>query len=144
MDCIEFAERYSIDRQKAADGSYSGVINENGYPQIRVRYKWSMCNMNEKAIEKVTLIPEKSSASLMGKQEPINKEGVLKPGLCRKHKIVTRIDTEVRDHNISTEMSALLTIGGKIYKSDSLPVTCEDSKMYKTILKVSETNDTKS
>ncbi len=91
---------------------------------------------------RVTLIPEKSSARLMGKEQPINKEGVVKRDVCRNYKVVRTIDTEVREHIISTEVAGFLTIRGKIYTSDSLPVTCEDFKTYRTILKVSgETND---
>ena len=124
---------------KVAKRTYSGSINKNGYPRIKVNYKWKMCNNNESesGMEQVKLVPSESSALNKAVSQPINKGGVINEGKCRKFETMARINTERRSHRISTKISGFLKIGDTIYDSEPDIRKCSDEEIYRIRVRVS-------
>jgi len=139
LDCRKFTGVYDIDIEKVENRTYSGVINENGYPQINVQYKWQMCNLNSNPNEDVQISSQTSYAKLEQEEQLINKSGHISQGNCRTHKISTFMDTEVRYHKLSTYMEGFLKIGDKIYDTEpNDKVVCQDYNFYRTRIRRSD------
>ena len=128
-----------IDKDKVAKRTYSGTINENGYPRIKVNYLWKICNNNESesGMEQVKIVPSESSALNKAVPQPINNEGFINEGKCRKFETTARINTETRFHRISTKMIGFLKIGDTIYDSEPDIRKCIDEEIYRIRVRVS-------
>lgn len=124
---------------KVAKRTYSGTLNENGYPMINVKYQWKMCNYNESdsGTEQVKMVPARSSALNKGVPQPINKNGFINQGKCRKFETTARINSETRFHKISTTMSGFIKIGDVIYDSEPEIRKCFDRQVYSIRIRVS-------
>uniref|UniRef100_A0A7S3V5Y9 Uncharacterized protein n=1 Tax=Chaetoceros debilis TaxID=122233 RepID=A0A7S3V5Y9_9STRA len=120
LSCKELEYNYKIDMQKVMEKTYSGKINDNGYPQINVRYEWEMCNMNKRSNEKVELNRRKTFARLGDADQPIIVTGKIDQGDCRTYELSTSINTEDRYHTSLTQMKGLLLVEGKRKKRKCL------------------------
>lgn len=137
MDCRLFQNRYIIDVEKVRSKSYSGIINENGFPQIAVDYLWKMCNMNH-SNGQVKMVPAESSALYKDVPQPIRKGGIIGEGNCRRFQRSTHLDTETRYHKLTTTMNGYLKIGDKIYDTEPEVKKCFDEMKYLVRLNVSK------
>lgn len=141
LPCREFQSMHTIDMEKVRSNAYSENTNAKGFPLIKVKYLWKMCNTNIPSNESVLMDPTQSYAKIKSVAQPINKGGTIKQGKCRKFEIQTLIDSEVRYHKLETKMMGYLKIGQKVYNAEPEIRKCEDKVKYQVRLKYS--NDCK-
>lgn len=116
------------------NGSYSGY-NIDGYPQIKVEYKYKICNNNDTENKRIRLIRDNTFSMLDGVElEGLNNKGLMKgDGSCRKNTWLTRIDTRNRYHSAVAQVDGFLFKGGKLFdgKDHSL-VKCYANEKHTT------------
>ncbi len=113
MECKQFQNLYKIDKEKVKAGSYSGNKNENGFPLIAVKYHFKICNDNEEGTGAIQLDYKKTGAVVKGVKIPnLKSAGKMNPTKCRYAAQTTFMDSEQRNHPLSTMLKGSMVDSG--------------------------------
>lgn len=136
--CKEFETNYKIER----NGSLSGY-NIDGYPQIKVEYKYKICNDNDEMKKKIRLTKSETFSMVDDeKVDGLNNGGNMEGGKCRNNVVTTRIDSGTRIHSATAQISGFLFKGGKLFDGNQNPlVQCLANTKYQSRLEYDDDCD---
>jgi len=136
--CKEFETNYKIER----NGSLSGY-NIDGYPQIKVEYKYKICNDNDEMKKKIRLTKSETFSMVDDeKVDGLNDGGNMEGGKCRNNVVTTRIDSGTRIHSATAQISGFLFKGGKLFDGNQNPlVQCLANTKYQSRLEYDDDCD---
>jgi len=127
MPCLDFQTFYKIDREKASSGGYAGPVDALGYPFVKTKWTYEICNRSTQKDSVIQLTPWTPGVGVFfkGSERPLNDEtgttfgkGLLDAKECKQAFFEQSISAQTRYYPSSLKVKAR----SKVKKSTQ----CED------------------
>jgi len=127
MQCLDFQTFYKIDREKASSGGYDGPVDANGYPFVKTKWTYEICNQSTEKDSVIQLTHWKPGVGVFfkGSVRPLNDKtgttfgkGLLDAKECKQAFFEESISAQTRYY----PSSLIVKAKSKVNRS----IQCED------------------